>query len=177
MVNRIRTIYACGLNKEFSLRLCAGSRVQYEIPEESRRMTQLKCCESNNEDEDNRPNILSDKKIHLILDLADPNIINFWFITHFRLGLWSIKWLDGHFNSNHPNHNKSMLVASNVKIKQWFFFYLRKVVLYITKSQRRPIYYEKKRVLVVDHNVLPWIKNFLLALKNYFYLGAGFVFV
>ena len=35
MVNGIRTIYLCGLNKEFDLKFCVGSQVQYETPEEN----------------------------------------------------------------------------------------------------------------------------------------------
>ena len=34
MVNRIRTIYSDGLNKEFGLKFNVGSRVQQETPEE-----------------------------------------------------------------------------------------------------------------------------------------------
>ena len=61
MVNGIRTIYTCGLNKEFSLKFCMGSPVWHQILEEGPRRYRLKCCEYNNEGEDNSPNSLSDK--------------------------------------------------------------------------------------------------------------------
>ena len=40
-----------------------GSRVRHNTPEEGRRAYQPKRCVYNNEDEDNRLNILSDKKV------------------------------------------------------------------------------------------------------------------
>ena len=57
------TIYLHGLNKGLSSRFCVGSKVKYNTPEESRRTYRLHCCEYNNEDEENNPNILSDKKM------------------------------------------------------------------------------------------------------------------
>ena len=62
MVNRIGTIYPCGLNKGFSSRYWVGFRVWHEMPEEGQRMYQPKHCEYNNKDEVNSLNILSDKK-------------------------------------------------------------------------------------------------------------------
>ena len=68
MVNKIRTIYPHGSNKEFSLRFCVGSRVQHETPEEGQQTYWLKHYEYNNKDENNSLNILSDeKKIYTIL--------------------------------------------------------------------------------------------------------------
>ena len=61
MVNGIRTIYPHGLNKELSWKFCVGSQVCHETPEEGQRIYQPKCCEYNNKDEDNSPNVLSDK--------------------------------------------------------------------------------------------------------------------
>ena len=61
MVNRIGTIYLLGLNKGFSLKVCVGSWVQHETIEESQRIQRPKHCEYSNKDEDNSPNILSDK--------------------------------------------------------------------------------------------------------------------
>ena len=61
MVNGIRTIYSYGLNKEFGSRFYVGSWVQQDTSEDSWRIYQPKCCEYNNEDEDNSPNILSEK--------------------------------------------------------------------------------------------------------------------
>ena len=60
MVNGIRTIYSCELNKGFSSKFCAGFRVQHETPEEGQNMHWLKHCE-NNKDEDNSSNTLSDR--------------------------------------------------------------------------------------------------------------------
>ena len=61
MVNRIGTVYPCGLNKGFGLRFCVGSWVWDDTPEESQRAYRPKCCEYNNADEDNSLNILSGK--------------------------------------------------------------------------------------------------------------------
>ena len=61
MVKGIRTIYPCGLNKEFSSKFCRGSQVQHETLEGSQRTHWPKCCEYDNEDEDDSSNILSDK--------------------------------------------------------------------------------------------------------------------
>ena len=57
MVHGIRTIYP---REGLSLRMCVGSWVQHETPEEGHRKYQLKHCEYNNENEDSA-NILSDK--------------------------------------------------------------------------------------------------------------------
>ena len=62
IVNGIRTIYLRGVNKEFSSKFSVGSWVQHGTHEEGRRTYQLKHCEYNDEDEDNSPNIPSDKK-------------------------------------------------------------------------------------------------------------------
>ena len=61
MINKIRTIHPQGLNKEFGLKFCKGSRVRHETPEESQRTHWPKHCECNNEDEINSPSTLSDK--------------------------------------------------------------------------------------------------------------------
>ena len=60
IINGLRTIYPCGLDKGFSLKFCVGSRVQHEPPEQGQKAYKPK-CEYNNEDEDNSPNILGDK--------------------------------------------------------------------------------------------------------------------
>ena len=67
MVNRIRTIYPCGLNEGFSSRFCVGSWVGHETPE----------C--NNEDEDNSPNILSNKNWLERIKTIDDDDDNSWF--------------------------------------------------------------------------------------------------
>ena len=51
----------CGLNKDFPLRFCVGSRVWHEISEEGKRTNLRKRWEYKNEDEDNSPNTLNDK--------------------------------------------------------------------------------------------------------------------
>ena len=51
-----------GLNKGFSLKFYVGFQVRHETPEEVQRMHRPKRCEYNNEDEDNSPNTLIDKK-------------------------------------------------------------------------------------------------------------------
>ena len=61
MVNRIRIIYSCGVNKGFSSEFNAGSQVWHETSEEGQRMHQPKHCEYNNKYEDNSLNILNDK--------------------------------------------------------------------------------------------------------------------
>ena len=58
MVNGIRAIELHGLNKGRGSKL----RVQQETPEEGRRTYRPKCCEYNNNDEDNSPKTLNDKK-------------------------------------------------------------------------------------------------------------------
>ena len=67
MANIIRTIYPHGLGKKhFSLKFCVGSQVQHETLEEGQRMHRLKCCEYNNEDENNSPKIvIKIIKLHL----------------------------------------------------------------------------------------------------------------
>ena len=62
MVNGIRIIYSCGLNKRFSLKFCVGSGCQHETPEEDRRTYQLKRWEYNKEDKENSLNTLRDEK-------------------------------------------------------------------------------------------------------------------
>ena len=64
MVNEIRIIYPCGLNKGFGLKFCEGyqirregSRVRQEIPW-GRRAHQPKSYVYNNNDKDNRSNNL-----------------------------------------------------------------------------------------------------------------------
>ena len=54
MVNRITTIYPCGLNKGLGLKICGGSWIGLETPEVWK-TGWLKCCEYNSKDEDNHP--------------------------------------------------------------------------------------------------------------------------
>ena len=56
MVQGIKTIYPCWLNKGFGSKLCEGSLVQKEIPENGRRAHRPKFCVYNNKDEGNSPN-------------------------------------------------------------------------------------------------------------------------
>ena len=63
-VNRIETVYPCGLNKGFSSRFCVGSQVRHETPEENCGTYQLKHCEYNNKDGVNSSNVLSLNMIH-----------------------------------------------------------------------------------------------------------------
>ena len=63
MVNRIRTIFTCGLNKRFGSKFCVDSQVQQETSEEGQRMDWLKRYEYNNKYEDNCLNILNTKLI------------------------------------------------------------------------------------------------------------------
>ena len=58
MINGIRIIYPSGLNKGFSSKFWVGSRVRHETPAKAEGHVGRK-----NEDEDNSPNILSDKTI------------------------------------------------------------------------------------------------------------------
>ena len=58
MFNRIGIVYPYGLNKGFSLRFFVGFQVQHETPEKGRRIYRPKCCEYNNKDKANSPNIL-----------------------------------------------------------------------------------------------------------------------
>ena len=60
IVKRIGTIYPIGSNNRFSLRFSVDTRVQHETPEEGRKTNQPKCCDYNNKNEINSPNILSD---------------------------------------------------------------------------------------------------------------------
>ena len=55
------TIYPNGLNNGFSSKFCVSSQVWHDIPKEGWRTHWQKPYEYNNEDEDNSPNILSDK--------------------------------------------------------------------------------------------------------------------
>ena len=61
MVNGTRTIYLQGLNKGFGSKFCVNSRVRHETLEEGRRKHRPKRSEHNNEGEDKRLNIPSDK--------------------------------------------------------------------------------------------------------------------
>ena len=61
MVNGIRTPYLRGLNKGFGSKFCIGSLVRLKRPE-SRTTHQPKRSEFNNEDENNSPNTVSNKK-------------------------------------------------------------------------------------------------------------------
>ena len=60
MVNKIRASDPCGVNKGRGLKFHVGSKVQGEMPEESRRTYWLK-HEYNNKDEVNSLKILKDK--------------------------------------------------------------------------------------------------------------------
>ena len=60
MVKRIRTLYPCALDKGSGSKFRVGPEWQ-ETPNENQRVYQLRCCEYNNEDEDNIPNTLKDK--------------------------------------------------------------------------------------------------------------------
>ena len=84
MVRGIRTGYPRGLNKGLGLKLQEGSRVrkedsriqdssrvQQEIPEESRRLHRPKRCTDNNKDEDNSPNN-TDNTISDFVLIQDP---------------------------------------------------------------------------------------------------------
>ena len=62
MANGIRTGDPRGFNKGRSSKYRVGSRVR-QTPEEGRRTYRLKRCTNNNEDEDNSPKTLNDKKI------------------------------------------------------------------------------------------------------------------
>ena len=61
MAKGSRTWCLRGLNKYFSLKFCEGFRVLLEMPEQDRKMHRPKRCKNNNKDEDNSPNIQSDK--------------------------------------------------------------------------------------------------------------------
>ena len=60
MVNGIKTIYTYEVNKRFNSKICVGSQVRCNTPEEGRRTSWLKSCMYNEENE-NSLNILSDK--------------------------------------------------------------------------------------------------------------------
>ena len=64
MVNGIRIIYPCGLNKGFDSKFGVGFR---ETPGEGRWTNRPKRFEYNNEDDDNHVNILIDYKLYLQL--------------------------------------------------------------------------------------------------------------
>ena len=57
MVNGIRIIFPCGLNKGLGSKFCVGSQVRNEMPEDGNDW--LKGCECNN---DKNPNTLINKK-------------------------------------------------------------------------------------------------------------------
>ena len=56
MINGIRTINPCGLNKVFDSKFHVGSQIWQETPEKSLRTHWRKSCEYNRKDEDNNPN-------------------------------------------------------------------------------------------------------------------------
>ena len=62
MVNRMGKVYPNRLYKGSSSRFCVGSLVRHETPEEGWRTYRPKHCESNDEDEVNSLNILSNNK-------------------------------------------------------------------------------------------------------------------
>ena len=66
MANEIRTCDPRGFIKGRSLIFRLGSRV-LKTPEEGRRIYRPKRCGNNNEDEDNNPKTLNDKKTKQIL--------------------------------------------------------------------------------------------------------------
>ena len=76
MVNRIRTLYPCGLNKGFGLKFYVSFQVRQETTEESWRMHQPKRCECDNKDEDNSLNTLNDKNFNICMIIQ---IVNFHF--------------------------------------------------------------------------------------------------
>ena len=61
MANEIRTGDPRGFNKGRSSKSCEGSRVR-QTPEEGRMTYRPKRCGNNNNDEDNSPKTLNDKK-------------------------------------------------------------------------------------------------------------------
>ena len=61
MANGIRTVDLRGFNKGRSSMIRIGSRVR-QTPEEGRKTYRLKRCGNNNEDEDNSPETLNDKR-------------------------------------------------------------------------------------------------------------------
>ena len=61
MDNGIITIYPQAKNKELCLKFRVGSGVRHKTPKEARKAYWPKRCVYNNEDENNRPNLLSDK--------------------------------------------------------------------------------------------------------------------
>ena len=67
MIYGIRTIYPRGSNKGFNLKFSVGSRVRHNIHDEGQKAYRPKRCEYNNEDKDNCPNILCDKKKYKIM--------------------------------------------------------------------------------------------------------------
>ena len=62
MVNEIKTSYLCGFNKGRSSKFRVDSWVRQKTSEEGRRTYQPKRCEYNNEDENNSPKTLDDKR-------------------------------------------------------------------------------------------------------------------
>ena len=66
MANGIRTGDPCGFNKGRSSKFPVGYRFR-QTPEEGRRTYRPKRCRNSNNDEDNNPKTLNDKKMHLKL--------------------------------------------------------------------------------------------------------------
>ena len=62
MVNGIRASDLRGLNKGHGSKFHVDSQVWKETPEEGQRKYQLKCCEYNNKNENNRLKTLNDRK-------------------------------------------------------------------------------------------------------------------
>ena len=94
-VIRIGTVYPRGLYKGLNLRFCVDSWVQQETHEESRRIYWLKRCKDANEDQDNCPNILTDKNYETssqkfrqtVSSVSDNNEVSFKIgLVWFRLG-------------------------------------------------------------------------------------------
>ena len=71
MVDKIRTVYPCGLNKGFKSRFYIGSRVRHETQEEGRKKYQSKRCVY--KDEDNNPNVLNDKDYQTSSQICSRN--------------------------------------------------------------------------------------------------------
>ena len=101
MVNEIRTLYSCGLNKGFNSKFSVGFRVWQETPEESWRTHQLKRCKYSNKDEDNSQNFLNDKGVFVCviafiwsLPLFCSMLVYHRY-TNANIGLWRVgTWLE-----------------------------------------------------------------------------------
>ena len=62
MQNGIRTIYPSRVKNKFNSKFCVVYRVWKDTSEEGRRIYRPKRWQFNNEDEDNSPNIVREKK-------------------------------------------------------------------------------------------------------------------